>query len=195
MRLSRILRLHRPAWATVKHQFNKGMATTYGKVFAFVVGVTALAMVAALIWPYNAAVRFFGGYGLSCFLPMLTVLQIRRWNRTLAHPAALIFTGAAVIAMIANLRYESFWNVLSTTLLLCVTFTVGATSDRLSFIYKWKPPFDSIGIVAAAIVLYLIVYLAFMFFAFGVLMIILCIVLMILIIRALFGGRRNSRWF
>jgi len=195
MRLSRILQLHRPAWGSVKNHYRNNINTTYGKVFAVVVGVTALAMAAALIWPYNAAVRFFGGYGLSCFLPMLTVLQIRRWNRTLAYPAALIFTGAAVIAMIANLRYDGFWNVLSTTLLLCVTLMVGATSDRLSFIYKWKPPFDSVGIVAAAIVLYLIVYLAFMFFAFGVLMIILCIVLMILIIRALFGGRGSSRWF
>ena len=195
MRLSRILQLRRPTKDMVKHQYRKNINTTYGKVFAVVVGVTALAMAAALIWPYNAAVRFFGGYGLSCFLPMLTVLQVRRWNRTLAYPAALIFTVVAVLVGIYNIRFYGFWNILPTTLILCVTFMVGATSDRLSFIYKWKPPFDSIGIVAAAILLYLIVYLTFMFFLFGLVMAIIGIGLLILIIRALFGGRRNSRWF
>ena len=191
MRMSRILQLRRPARDAVKNQYNKNIDSTYGKVFAVVTGVTAPAMAAALIFPYNAVVRFFGGYALSCFLPMLNLLLLRRWNRTLAYPAALIFSGAAVIAMIVNLRYDGFWNVLPTTLLLCVTFMIGATSDRLSFIYKWKPPFDGIGIVAASIFLYLIVYLAFMFFAFGALMVVFCIALLILIIRGLFGGRRS----
>ena len=148
MRMSRILRLRRPAWYAVKNQYSKNIGTAYGKVFAVFTGVTALAMAAALIWPYNAAVRFFGGYGLACFLPMLNLLQLRRWNRTLAYPAALIFSGVAAIAMIANLRYDGFWSGLLTTLLLGVTFMIGATSDRLSFIYKWKPPFNSIETVA-----------------------------------------------
>ena len=148
MRMSRILQLRRPARGAVKNQFSKNIDSAYGKVFAVVTVVTALAMAAALIFPYNAAVRFFGGYGLSCFLPVLNLLQLRRWNRTLAYPVALIFSGVAVIAMIANLRYDGFWNVLPTTLLLCVTFMIGATSDRLSFIYKWKPPFNSIETVA-----------------------------------------------
>ena len=195
MRLSRIVQLRRPAWYAVKNQYTKNIGTTHGRVYAGVTGVTALAVAAALIWPYSAAVRFFSGYGLACFLPMLNILQLRRWNRTLAYPAALIFSGVAAIAMMVNLRYDDFFSVFLPTLLLCVTYMIGATSDRLSFIYKWKPPFDSIGIVAASILLFLVVYLAFMFFAFGVLMAMLGIALLILIIRGLFGGRRSSRWF
>jgi hypothetical protein len=164
-------------------------------VFAVVTGVTALAMTAALIWPYSAVVQFFGGYGLVCFFPCMTILNIRKWNRTLAYPAALIFVSVAVIAGIYNIRYAGFFNTLLVTLLLTTTLMTGATSDRLSFIYKWKPPFDSIGIFAASLLLYLIVYLAFMFFAFGVLMLILFIAILILVIRGIFGRRRNSRWF
>ena len=62
MRLSRILQLRRPAWGAVKNHYRKNINTTYGKVFAVVTCVTALATAAALIWPYNAVVRFFGGY-------------------------------------------------------------------------------------------------------------------------------------
>ena len=194
MRMSRILRLHRPVRGAVKKQFVKNIGTAHGKVFAAVTSLAALAMAVALIWPHSAAVRFFSVFGLSCFLPVLSLLLLRRWNRTLAYPGALLFSGVAATAMIANFNYDNFWSNLFATLLLCTTFLIGATSDRLSFIYKWSPPFDSAGLVAASVFLYFIVYFAFMFFAIGMLTVILCIALMMLVIRGFFG-RRRGRWF
>ena len=191
MKLSWILQLRPPDWGAVKNQFSSNINTAYGRVFAVVTGVTALAMTAALLFPYNAVVSFFGGYGLTCFLPTLTLLQIRKWNRTLAFPAALLFSALALMSFFDNTSFNGF----TTTLFLCVTFIIGATSERLSPIYKWKPPFNHIGIIAASFLLFLAVYLAFMFFAAAVLLVIVVIALGIVMISGVFGYRRNRRWY
>ena len=193
MRLSRILQLRPPKWDAVKRQFDKNKDTTYGKVFAAIIGVTAFGVAAAFIWPLNPVVMFLGGYGLACFYPTLNLLQLRKWNRTLAFPAALIYTAMAVIGLLTHFHFD---NVLA-VLFLFVTFMIGATSDRLSFTYKWKPPFDHIGIVAAAFLIYLIVYLMFMVFFMAVVIFIIIIACLLLMIRSFFGfgRRRGNRWW
>jgi hypothetical protein len=186
-----ILQLRPPKWDAVKRHYHANIHTRHGKIWAIITGITALVMTAALLSPNNTVVRFFGGYGLACFLPMINLLQLRKWNRTLAFPAALLFSAVAVLTLLAAIRAE---NAL-TTLFLCVTFVIGATSDRLSPIYKWKPPLDHFGLVAVAFLLYLAIYFAFLFIAGGILMGIVLIALMVIVIRSLFGRRRYSRWF
>ena len=189
-KLSGLLRLRRPSWDTVQKQYNANINTRYGKIWAVITGIITMAMIAALIFPYNAVVQFFGGYGLACFFPTLMLLQLRKWNRTLAFPVALLFSGVAFMAFFSNVSFNGFM----TTLFLCVTFIIGATSDRLSPIYKWKPPFDHFGLVGVAFLLFLAVYFAFMFFAVGVMLVVFLIALAILMIRGLSGGRRNRGW-
>ena len=102
------------------------IGTTYGKVWAVITGVTAVAMTAALLFPYNAVVQFFGGYGLACFLPTLNLLQFRKWNRTLAFPAALLFSAIALMSFFGNISFNGF----VTTLFLCVTLGVDISVQK-----------------------------------------------------------------
>ena len=190
MKLSRLLQLRRPKWDAVKKQYDANIGTTYGKVWAAITGITAVAMIAALLFPYNAVVQFFGGYGLACFLPTLNLLQLRKWNRTLAFPAALLFSAIALMSFFGNVSFNGF----VTTLFLCVTFNIGATSDRLSPIYKWKPPLDHIGIVAVAFLLFLAVYFAFMFFTVAVMLAVFLIALVLVMFSGMLGNRRNRQW-
>ena len=190
-KLSQLVQLRPPDWNAVKRQYDSNKHTTQCKVFAGLTGLTALAMASALKWPANPVVQFFGGYALVCFFPALNLLQLRRWNRTLAFPAALIYIAAAALTLLVCF---SFSNILA-ALLLSVSFMIGATSDRLSFVYKWKTPFDHMGIAGLAILLYLVVYFVFMFFVFSIFIGIFILALIILIIRSLFGRRRYGRWF
>jgi hypothetical protein len=191
MKLARIIQLRPPKWSAVKKQYNANIHTRYGKIWAVTTGVTALGMTAALLSPTNPIVHFFGGYSLACFLPTLNLLQLRKWNRTLAFPAALLYSAVSLLALLADINF----NNMLTTLFLCVTFIIGATSDRLSPIYKLTPPFDHFGIVAVAFFLFLVVYFSFMFFAVAALLIVALIALMIAMIRSLFGYRRYGRWY
>jgi hypothetical protein len=191
MKLAQMIQLHPPGWGAVKRQYNANIHTRNGKIWAVIIGVTALAMAAALLLPSNPVVHFFGGYGLACFLPTLNLLQLRKWNRTLAFPTALLFSAISALTLLARINFD---NVL-TTMFLCVTFVIGATSDRLSPIYKLAPPFDHFAIVAVAFMLFLAVYLSFMFFAVTVLLIVALLALMIAMIRSLFGYRRYGRWY
>ena len=177
--MKRILQLRRPKWDAVKKQYNANIKTRNGKIWAVIVGVVTVAMIAALIFPYSAVVHFFGGYGLACFFPTLMLLQFRKWNRTLAFPVALLFLGVAFMGFFGNISFNGFL----TTMFLCVTFIIGATSDRLSPIYKWKPPFDHFGLVAVAFLLYLAVYFAFMFFTFAVFLLMFLIALVIFSVK------------
>ena len=189
-KLSRIVQLRPPSRDAVKRQWDANIHTTQGKVFAGLTGITALAMVSAFLWPGNAIVRFFGSYGLTYFFPALNLLQLRRWNRTLAFPAALIYTAIAVVTL---LTCFSFGNVL-TTLLLSLSFIIVAASDRLSFVYKWNMPFDHLGIVGVAFLLSLAVNFISVFFGFAVFIGIFILVLFI-VTRSIFGRRRYRRWF
>ena len=190
MKPARILQLRPPAWDTVKRHWENNKSTTYCKVFAVIIGVTAIAMTAALLFPFNPVVQFFGDYGLACFLPTMNLLQLRKWNRTLAFPAALLFSAIALMSFFGNVNFNGFM----TTLFLCVTFIIGAASDRLSPIYKLKPPLDHLGLVAVASLSFLAVYVAFMFFTVAVLLVIFLIALVIVMISGVFGYRRNRRW-
>ena len=193
-KLSRIVQLRPPGRDAVKRQWDSNIHTTQGKVFAGLTGLTALAMASAFIWPGNAVVQFFGGYSLACFFPALNLLQLRKWNRTLAFPAAIIYAAIAIVTLLACF---SFGAVL-TALLLSMSFIFAAASDHLSFVYKWNPPLDHIGIVGAALLLCLAVYFISAFFVFGILIGIFLLAAFI-VIRGIFGRRRYRqryrRWF
>ena len=193
-RLSRLLKLRPPAWDAVKKQYKAHIKTQTGIIWFVIFCVTALGMAAALLLPYNEIVYFFGNYGLGCFFPLLTVLLIRRWNRTLAFPAMLIFSAIAVVAMFCNLRVDGFFNGFLVTLFVIVTLMIGAASDRLSFIYKWKPPFNYIGLVAVAFGLFFLVQWAVVFIMFGILIAVILIAFVLLMISTLFGRRRYDRY-
>ena len=194
MKLARIAQLRPPTWNSVKRQWDVNKTTSYGKVFTIITGVTALGMAAAFIFPANAVVQFLGGYSLACFVPALNLLQLRKWNRTLAFPAALIYAAVAVFTLLACF---SFGTVL-TALILSLSFVFAATSDRLSFIFKWNPPFDHLGTVGAALLLCLVIFFIPTFFVFAIFISIFIIVLFI-VIRGIFGRRRYRRryrrWF
>ncbi len=159
--------------------------------------LVALGMVAALFLPENEIVYFFGNYGLACFSPLLATLLLRRWNRTLAFPAALFYMAIAVISLIFHFNLDGFLE----TLFVIVPLMIAAASDRISFIYKWRPPFNYIGIVGVAFALFFVVYFAIAFVFFAFLMIIVLLALLILISRSLFGYRRdpyrgrNGGWY
>ena len=189
-RISSLLKLRPPKWDAVKRNAKKHINTRSGVIWSVITGVTALAMGYALFMPYSPVVEFFGGYALGCFFPMLVVLLIRRWNRTLAFPAAMIFSAVALLALIDNFYFD---NALI-TLFVIMTLLIGAASDRLSFIYKWKPPFNYIGLVVASAVIFFAVYFAFMFLAVAVLLFIVGIFLLLMLIRAFFGFGRRGRF-
>ena len=190
-KLSRMAQLRPPDWDAVKRQWDANIYTTQGKVFAGLTGLTALAMASAFFWPGNAVARFFGGYGLTCFFPALNLLQLRRWNRTLAFPAALVY---AAITVLTLLTCFSFGNLLN-SLLLSLSFICAAASDRLSFVFKWNPPFDHIGIVGLSLLLCLAVNFLSVFFGFGIFISIFIIVALFIVARSIFGRRRYRRWF
>ena len=189
-RIGRLLQLRPPARDAVKRNANKEIHTQTGKMWAVITGVTALAMGYAMAQPYSPVVEFFGGFALGSFSPMLVVLLIRKWNRTLAFPAAIIFSAVAAIALITNFYFD---NALITSFVI-MTLLIGATSDRLSFIYKWKPPFDYIGLTVAAAAVFFLIYFAFMFLFLAIVLFIIGIVLLIMLIRSIFGGRRYRQW-
>ena len=192
-RIWRFKQLRIPSRDAVKRNISKEIHTRTGKIWAVITGVTALAMAFALAQPYHPAVEFFGGFALGCFFPMLVVLLIRKWNRTLAFPAALIFSEVALIALLYDFYFD---NALITSFVV-MTLLIGATSDRLSFLYKWKPPLNYIGLVVAAVLIFFLIYFAFMALFLAVVLFILGIALLIVFIRALFGGRRRryNRWW
>ena len=189
-RLSNLLRLRPPKWDAVERNFNKEMKTRDFVIWSVVTAVTAIAMLTALIIPSNALVALFGRYGLACFLPMLVILLIRRWNRTFAFPAALIFTGIAVMSLVDNFNF----NNAATTVFSALSFIIGAASDRLSPIYKWKPPLNYIGIIAGAALTFAVVFFTFVFLFGAVLLVIAGIALLAALFSAMSGRGRYSRW-
>ena len=191
MKLVRILQLRPPAWEAVKRNVKKHIHTRSGIIWSVITGLTTLCMLTAFAWPHSETVQFVGGFSLACFFPMLAVLLIRKWNRTLAFPAALIFGAIPIIALFYNFNL----NDALISVFLIMTFLIGATSDRLSFIYKWKPPFNYIGITAAAVLIFFLVYLAFMVLFVAALLFIVGILLVFLLIRSMFGHRRHRRWY
>ena len=190
-KLSRLAQLRPPDWDAVKRQWDANIHSTQGKVFAGLTSLTALAMASAFLRPGNAIVRFFGSYGLTYFFPALNLLQLRRWNRTLAFPAALIYTAIAVVTL---LNCFSFGNLL-TSLLLSLSFIFAAASDRISFVFKWNSPFDHLGIVGLSLLLCLAVNFLSVFFGFGVFIGIFIIMALFIVTRGIFGRRRYRRWF
>ena len=190
--MNRLLKLRPPAWDAVKKNYAAHIKTQTGIVWAVIFCVTALGMAAALLLPYNEIVYFFGNYGLGCFFPLLCVLLIRRWNRTLAFPAALIFSAIAFIAMFFN--NEGFFDGFLITLFVIVTLMIGAASDRLSFIYKWKTPLNYIGLVAVAFGLFFLVQWAITIIMVGIFLIIALIAFFLLMVSSMFGYRRYNRY-
>jgi hypothetical protein len=165
--------------------------TAHGRQWMVFTGVIALMMIMALLFPYAPLVLLLGGYGLACFLPALAVLQLRKWNRTLAFPAALLFSAIALMAFCGNASMNGFM----ITLFLCMTLIICATSDRLSFIYKWRLPFDHLGLLAVAFTLFLVISEVFLFFT-TVLLVIIMLPLVLMVIRSLLFGYRGGRgWF
>jgi hypothetical protein len=186
-----LLQLRPPDWNAVKRNWRKEKKTRDCINWSVVAVLAAALNVTALLYPRNPVLGY-SGYGLGFYFPMLAVLLIRNWNRTLAYPAALIMTITAVAALLYNFNVSSF----AMTVFLGSALIIGATSDRLSFIYMKKPPYNYIGIVAATILTFVVVFLIYFIFAGMIALIILGIVLLLLAIRAFFGfGRRNNRWF